>query len=716
MSIFSSIGNALGGVYNTVKSAVSSVGNYLSSAFQGTNASKQTASVYDAVNNLISGSSQAQKGALDFNNSSNKALQATQPLANYGAPLTPTGQVGGTTYYNGYTPTYTAGGYTPVPSSYYGGGSSSGGSGVSFAPAPMTPVPTSYSAGSRPSTNTASYSTNSSTGFLTSKSSLAPSAPSNLSIGANQLGAGTPSVITPSSPSGTNYAGNVLAGNVAVGGDPTTGMMPVTSTGTPATKEKTFEEQLKERIASYRTPENQAELYRRSVQEAGLMQARQNIQNTQNQINAITTKMNTDLLQLRGTAAKEGVVEAVYGGQQAQVTREATIKLLPLQAQLAVDQGNLELAQENTNTLFKIYSEDAKNSVDFYNKNVDAVWELMTEKEKEKAKDILWQKNRNAEVVDQQAQRFSSIANEFLKAGNMAAYRAATSIQLPSNMQSPTFAQDLEKAVSAFDRVVSQYGGSIGATARATDAQQLENARLTGEKLKAEIASNQPVTGEYASVINGAAGLVASTKKNTVKTNIANALANQDYGTAYAEIANAVSDGITGTNKTKFDDARTDINVMLGMKQAIQNYAAAGGDTNLLKGTEEQIKRKLGIDSGKASVLATQLWREFQTYRSNMTGAAFTPEESRDYASVNPTLGKSLNLNLNVIDGAVNQLLNRVTSTINARVPGAQGIYEKATGSSSSSDMVRVQLPDGRIGTIPKANLDAALKAGAKQI
>lgn len=705
MNIFSTIGSAIGGVYNTVKSAVSSAASAIGSFLNSGGGAGQTASVYNAASWMTDPKNQAPVPA-------SLKSQGQTVAANYGAAPTPTSIHNGVAYYNGNTPTvsniyFPQGGTTSIPS---GGGYSTG------SPAQnMTPVPRSLAAGSKPSTNTASYSTNPTTGFLSS-TSLAPSAPSNLSIGANQLGAGTPSVITPSSPSGTNYAGNVLAGNVAVGGDPTTGMMPVTSTGTPATKEKTFEEQLKERIASYRTPENQAELYRRSVQEAGLMQARQNIQNTQNQINAITTKMNTDLLQLRGTAAKEGVTEAVYGGQQAQVTREATIKLLPLQAQLAVDQGNLEMAQENTNTLFKIYSEDAKNSVDFYNKNVDAVWELLSEKEKQKAQDILWQKNRNAEVVDQQATRFSTIANEFLKAGNMAAYRAATSIQLPSNMQSPTFAQDLQKAISAFENVVSQYGGSIGAVARATDAQQLENARLQGEKLKVEIAANQPVTGEYASVINGAAGLVASTKKSTVKMNIANAIANNDFSTAYAEIANAVSDGLTGTNKTKFDDARTDINVMLGMKKAITDYAAQGGDMNILKGTEEEIKRKLGIDSGKASVLATQLWREFQTYRSNMTGAAFTPEESRDYASVNPTLGKSLNLNLNVIDAAVNQLSNRVTSTINARVPGAQGIYEKVNGLSSSGDVVKVQLPDGRTGTIPKENLDAALKAGAKQI
>lgn len=196
-------------------------------------------------------------------------------------------------------------------------------------------------------------------------------------------------------------------------------------------------------------------------------------------------------------------------------------------------------------------------------------------------------------------------------------------------------------------------------------------------KLKNEIAAQVPLSGEYASVINGATALVPSTMKDGVRANIGNAIANNDFTTAYAEIANAVENGLTGEVKTKFANARNDQMILSGFRKAIQDYSDAGGDMGLLKGSEESIKRKLGIDSGKASVLATALWREFQTYRSNMTGAAFSAAESRDYASVNPTLGKSLDLNLSVIDGALLQLDNRVSGTINARIPSAKDIYDK---------------------------------------
>jgi len=77
------------------------------------------------------------------------------------------------------------------------------------------------------------------------------------------------------------------------------------------------------------------------------------------------------------------------------------------------------------------------------------------------------------------------------------------------------------------------------------------------------------------------------------------------------------------------------------------------------------------------------LWREFQTYRNNLTGAAFSEKESNDYASVNPSLKKSMNLNLAIIEGAQAQLENRVSSTIEQRVPSAKYILDYAKGAEA---------------------------------
>lgn len=205
---------------------------------------------------------------------------------------------------------------------------------------------------------------------------------------------------------------------------------------------------------------------------------------------------------------------------------------------------------------------------------------------------------------------------------------------------------------------------------------------------------------QYSSIVNSASNLLGAEKSKMARDTINKALSIGDYPTAYSNIANAVEQGLTGDTKEKFANARTDYAILSKMRSAIQKYADDGGNMNILVGTEESIKRKLGIGSGRETELATQLWREFQTYRLNMTGAAFSPAESRDYASVNPTLGKTLNLNLSIIDGALNQLENRVVNTIEPRVPGAKKIYELASGTTDTANIGEVDPSEVPIGAI----------------
>jgi len=372
-----------------------------------------------------------------------------------------------------------------------------------------------------------------------------------------------------------------------------------------------------------------------------------------------------------------GISRAAAQQQASEVSRLGNANLANLAIISNAAQNNLLAAQ----TIIKdkvdaIYS-PMKEKMDMLSNFI----QLNPELSKEDELKLTTKYNQIANERETVSTAFTNLSNTILQNGAPATIHNALNKINNDFVMGRISASD---AQSKMNQAVGNYGGE-SPTERALKGLQLENQRLQNQKLITEINTNQPVTGEYAPIIDAISGLVGATKAPAVKKAIANAIANEDYGTAYANIANAVGDGLTGTNRTKFDDARTDIGVMKGVRDAIQTYADNGGDMNILKGTEEEIKRKLGIDSGEASALAVQLWREFQTYRSNMTGAAFTPQESRDYASVNPTLGKSLNLNLSVIDGALNQLTNRVTSTINQRIPEAQKIWDKANGVSSTS-------------------------------
>lgn len=97
--------------------------------------------------------------------------------------------------------------------------------------------------------------------------------------------------------------------------------------------------------------------------------ARQELANYTGQLNAITAKQQADLLTLRGVGSREGVTEIVYGGQAAAINREAAIQALPIQAQIATAQGNVQLAQDYLKLLIDEKKEEIDNNYE-YNKAV----------------------------------------------------------------------------------------------------------------------------------------------------------------------------------------------------------------------------------------------------------------------------------------------------------------------------------------------------------
>lgn len=90
--------------------------------------------------------------------------------------------------------------------------------------------------------------------------------------------------------------------------------------------------------------------------EAGVRQAQEEYNRYQNQINAITAKRDAQMLGLEGQG--RGITDTIIGGQQARISREAAIMAMPIQAQLAAAQGNLEQAKELMGQLYQAKSAD----------------------------------------------------------------------------------------------------------------------------------------------------------------------------------------------------------------------------------------------------------------------------------------------------------------------------------------------------------------------
>jgi hypothetical protein len=274
--------------------------------------------------------------------------------------------------------------------------------------------------------------------------------PVSTTVAATDFGT-TPYNIPTSAPAGTNMAGAANVNNAIQGADGATGMYaPIeTKTTDGAEAEGTA---LDKAIKALKPPEDSADAYNKAQEETQLLQKQQRQNNIQSALNAETTRMNLDLQNLRGVGAKEGVTEAVYGQQSAQVTREAMTRILPLQAQLAMAQDDVEMAQQRTDTLFKIYKEDADNRVDFYNNQVKMVYDDATAKEKRQYDENISQKNYERDLIKIQINAQNDAANTMLSDGNMAGYSAIMGIKPPQNFS------DLNRYNSEVGQAVQKYG------------------------------------------------------------------------------------------------------------------------------------------------------------------------------------------------------------------------------------------------------------------
>lgn len=473
MSIKSKIKSAAKKAYGAVKNAV----NNVASVFSGTKASA------------------ASINALNYNNPGNNALQAN--LKSKGgkqySPEQPTGKdKGGATYYNNYVPqNASAIGYQGIST----GSTQYGPTSAPYGPA----KPTSFSSGTKSTYNGPSYNPNQNT--LRQFQANVPAETTFSAAGMST--AATAPYALPSAPGASDYQGTALEGNVALGADASTGMINTEVAQTQNTEQDAFQTML----ANLKEPVNQQDQYLRAERESGIQQKQQQVMNTQNEINGITAKMNQDLLSLRGTAGKEGVVEAVYGGQQAQVTREAAIRLLPLQAQLAADQGALEMAQSRLDTLFKIYSKDAENSVNFYNDQVKAIYQNVSDKEKRQLEANSDQKKFEMSILKDGINFQQSIASQAMKDGNVRLYKAITSIQPPTNVNSKSYTEDRIKYQEELNEAVGTYAPAAksGGGVLATLPVSIQNKVLsiaTGFESK-DIVKKYNATVDAINVVNG---------------------------------------------------------------------------------------------------------------------------------------------------------------------------------------------------------------------
>jgi len=182
-----------------------------------------------------------------------------------------------------------------------------------------------------------------------------------------------------------------------------------------------------------------AESFRQAQNESGILQKQERSNQLQGQLNEVVSRGQANQLAVVGQG--RGIPEAILGGQQAQFARETAIESLPISAQLSAAQGDLEMAQRNVETLFKIKTEDAKANYDFNVKVINMVSEFATGQENTKLSDIKMKEERKYKEIERGYTELSNASQMAFANGQSALGGKINQL----DYKSPTFKADLAK-------------------------------------------------------------------------------------------------------------------------------------------------------------------------------------------------------------------------------------------------------------------------------
>jgi len=278
----------------------------------------------------------------------------------------------------------------------------------------------------------------------------------------------------------SNQINAMLAG--ATGGtyDPATGFVNPTPTDT--TGEKGFEDLFK----SYMGTQGQLnadrpsqESFVREMQKE--LRPKENLVNSlQNQITSITTDRDAAQLGLEGQG--RGITDTIIGGQQARIGREAAIQALPIQAQLAAAQGDLDSARTYLGQLYQAKSADAQAEYQYktslassiygflnsqQQRRVDAATKESDRKYAETQANIAYQRQLSGTALDfQQNGLISGIAGVDPSSPTFEADMAAYTAQLrkpvaPTSPKAPT-TQVIDGQLYQYDYETGQWNLAVG--------------------------------------------------------------------------------------------------------------------------------------------------------------------------------------------------------------------------------------------------------------
>lgn len=177
--------------------------------------------------------------------------------------------------------------------------------------------------------------------------------------------------------------------------------------------------------------------------------AQQDVQQYTSQLNSITSSRDAAVLALEDTG--RGQTTGFIGGEQGRIQRQAAIAALPVQAQLAAAQGNLEIAKSHVDSLFQMKIKDIETE-QAYKQTVANTWmSVANQQQSNLLNAAIADSNARAEAKKIAMNDAKQIAMQAIEYGQSSL--AASVMKLDPT--SPTYQQDVMNAMAGLRKPVS---------------------------------------------------------------------------------------------------------------------------------------------------------------------------------------------------------------------------------------------------------------------
>lgn len=177
----------------------------------------------------------------------------------------------------------------------------------------------------------------------------------------------------------------------------------------------------------------------------------------QGQLNTLTANRDAEILKLEGQG--RGQTQGFIGGEQARINREATIQAMPIQAQLAIAQDDLESARSYASQLFQAKSQDALARYNYQKELNSTIFNYLNESEKRRLAQVEREQDRAFQVEQTNRATLKQIGLQAIEYGQGAL--AGEIMRL--DPKSATFEQDYADAVSRLRKPVATGSGGLSA-------------------------------------------------------------------------------------------------------------------------------------------------------------------------------------------------------------------------------------------------------------